>query len=81
MVISTHSLSALDSWVSGNAAPDGIVAVNTTTGRSMPLCKFPEEAKYVGGPLDLANSWICPADDRRLLQIGPDGALGGAAGP
>ncbi len=75
------TLSALDSWVSDNAAPDAIVAVNTTTGRSMPLCKFPEEARHVGGPVDLASSWICPADDRRLLQIGPDGALAGAAGP
>jgi len=75
------TLSALDSWVSDNAAPDAIVAVNTTTERSMPLCKFPEEARHVGGPVDLASSWICPADDRRLLQIGPDGALAGAAGP
>ena len=44
----------------------------------MPLCKFPEEAKYVGGPIDAASSWVCPATDRRLLEIGPDGALAGA---
>jgi tannase/feruloyl esterase len=73
------TLVALDSWVSDNVAPDALVAVNTA-GRSMPLCKFPEEAKYVGGPVDSASSWVCPEDDRRLLQIGPDGALAGAAG-
>jgi hypothetical protein len=67
--------------VSEDTAPDAIVAVNTTTGRSMPLCQFPEEAAYVGGPLNVASSWACPSNDRRLLQIGPDGALAGAAGP
>jgi hypothetical protein len=71
-------LSALDSWVTQNAAPDALVADNAA-GRSMPLCKVPEEAKYVGGLLNSASSWVCPADDRRLLQIGPDGALAGAA--
>jgi tannase/feruloyl esterase len=75
------TLSTLDSWVSDNVAPDGIVAANSMTGRSMPLCKFPEEAEYLGGPVNLAASWVCPADDRRLLQSGPDGALAGAAGP
>jgi feruloyl esterase len=74
------TLSALDSWVSDGVAPDGIVAANIATGRSMPLCKFPEEARYFGGPVQAAGSWMCPADDRRLLQIGPDGSLAGAAG-
>ena len=70
------TLSALDSWVSDKVAPDALVAVNAA-GRSMPLCKFPEEAKYISGPVDSASSWVCPEDDRRLLQIGPDGALAG----
>jgi feruloyl esterase len=75
------TLSALDAWVSDDAAPEAIVATNTATGRSMPLCQFPEEAKYAGGPVQAASSWLCSADDRRLLRIGPDGALAGAAGP
>lgn len=72
------TLSALDSWVSDNVVPDALVAVNKA-GRGMPLCKFPEQAKYVGGPVNSASSWACPEDDRRPLQIGPDGALAGAA--
>jgi feruloyl esterase len=75
------TLPALDAWVSDGAAPEAIVATNTATGRSMPLCQFPEEAKYAGGPVQAASSWICSTDDRRLLRIGPDGALAGAAGP
>ena len=71
------TLSALDSWVSEDVAPEALVAVSTS-GRSMPLCKFPEEAKHIGGPVDVASSWVCPEDDRRLLQIGPDGVLAGA---
>lgn len=75
------TLPALDSWVSDNVAPNSIVATNATTKRSMPLCKFPEEARYLGGPSNSADSWVCPAGDRRLLQSGPDGTLAGDAGP
>ena len=76
---SFDTLTALDQWVTDGVAPEALRAVNATTGRTMPLCKFPEEAKYVGGPVDAAGSWVCPATDRRLLETGPDGALAGAA--
>jgi len=72
------TLSALDSWVSHDVAPEALVAVNKS-GRSMPLCKFPEEATYIGGVVDSAGSWVCADDDQRLLRIGVDGALAGAA--
>ncbi len=54
------------------------MAVNAVSGRTMKLCKFPEEARYAGGPVDAASSWACRSDDRRLLEIGPDGAIPGA---
>ena len=72
------TLTALDAWVTKGVAPEAIVATNSTSGRSMPLCKFPEEARYISGPLDVASSWVCRADDQRLLKIGPDGVLAGA---
>ena len=56
------TLSALDSWVSDKVAPDALVAVNAA-GRSMPLCKFPEEAKYLAVP------WIRPAVGFALKMI------------
>jgi len=74
------TLNALDAWVTKGTPPDGIVAVNTGSGRSMPLCAFPEAARYVGGNTNLAASWACDAGDRRLLQIGSNGRLAGAGG-
>jgi hypothetical protein len=59
-------------------APDGIVASNSGSHRTMPLCKFPEEASYLGGPVDVASSWTCEPGDRRLLETGADGELSGA---
>ena len=69
------TLGALDGWVSRNVPPDSIVATNTSTGRSMPLCKFPEEASYVGGNVNAAQSWVCKPTDTRMLEVGLDGEL------
>jgi feruloyl esterase len=75
---SFDTLKALDDWVTKDLAPEAIVATTGAGGRTMPLCKFPEEARYIGGPVDVANSWICDASDARLLKIGTDGTLAGA---
>jgi feruloyl esterase len=75
---SFDTLTALDNWVAKGIAPEGIVATNAGSGRTMPLCKFPEEARYLGGPINAASSWTCSATDQRLLESGPDGALAGA---
>lgn len=75
---SFETLTALDEWVSHDVAPDAIMAANGATGRTMPLCPFPAEARYIGGPVDAAGSWVCPAKDQRLLETGPDGVLAGA---
>jgi feruloyl esterase len=69
------TLGALDAWVSQGVAPDGIVATNTTTGRTMPLCKYPEEASYVGENVNDAGSWVCKPSDKRMRDIGLDGRL------
>jgi feruloyl esterase len=44
----------------------------------MPLCQFPEMARYSGNGdvKDMAN-WSCPAGDRRMLQIGDSGRHAG----
>ena len=72
---SFDTLQALDKWVTQSAAPEGIVAT-ATNGRTMPLCKFPEEASYSGsGDVNQAANWTCNANDKRMLQVGADGAI------
>ncbi len=46
--------------------------------RAMPLCAFPEQARYDGkGDVNKAASWSCPAGDQSQLEVGPDGAAAG----
>ena len=52
---SFDTLQALHNWVTKGVAPEGIVAT-ATNGRTMPLCKWPEEASYLG-----ATSTLPPA--------------------
>jgi feruloyl esterase len=75
---SFDTLETLANWVENGIAPEALPASNASTGRSMPLCKFPEQASYIGGPVNLASSWTCNPHDRRLLKVGYDGALAGA---
>jgi feruloyl esterase len=75
---SFDTLQALHNWVTKGIAPEGIVAT-ATNGRTMPLCKFPEEASYLGsGDVNLAANWTCNANDTRMLRVGRDGAAAGA---
>jgi len=75
---SFNTLQALDNWVTNGVAPEGIVAT-APNGRTMPLCKFPEEASYSGsGDVNLAANWSCNPDDQRMLQVGRDGVTAGA---
>jgi len=63
-------------------APEAIPASNPVTGRSMPLCKFPEQAHYLGtGDVNNAANWTCPADDRSLLEVGRAGFAAGLVAP
>ena len=76
------TLSALEQWVEKGVAPDAIPAThsaNNVVDRTMPLCKFPEQARYNGsGDLNSAASWTCPLNDKSLLAVGPNGVEAGA---
>jgi feruloyl esterase len=80
------ALTALEEWVEGGRAPDGIVATKYTNDvptlpvlRTMPLCKFPEVATYKGsGDVSEEENWKCDPDNQDLLlQMGYDGKLAG----
>lgn len=78
---SFDTLSAMEQWVEKGIAPDAIAAthvVNSIADRTMPLCKFPEQAHYRGsGDPKIAANWSCPENDRSMLTIGPNGAQAG----
>jgi len=75
------TLSALEKWVEKGVAPDGILATHSTNNmvdRTMPLCLFPEQARYKGsGDMTDASNWSCPQQDRSLLAVGPNGTQAG----
>jgi feruloyl esterase len=75
------TLSALEKWVEKGAAPDAISATHSTNNvvdRTMPLCKFPEQAHYEGsGDANDPSNWSCPQKDQSLLAAGPNGTLAG----
>ncbi len=81
---SFDTLQALDTWVTKGVAPEGLLATAPTTtlpssGRTMPLCKFPEEASYSGsGNVYSAANWSCNPDDTRMLAVGATGLMSGA---
>jgi feruloyl esterase len=80
---SFDTLQALDKWVTKGVPPEGILATAPTTtlpssGRTMPLCKFPEEASYSGsGNVYSAANWSCDPSDTRMLEIGATGLTSG----
>ncbi len=82
---SFDTLDALDDWVARGKAPDAILAskfpdnkTDQPALRTMPLCAFPEQAKYSGsGEVKDAANWTCPPGDRSQLEVGPDGILAG----
>jgi feruloyl esterase len=79
---SFDTLSALEQWVEKGNPPEAIPATHSTNNvvdRTMPLCKFPEEAHYKGsGDVKSVSSWSCPQNDKSLLAVGPNGILAGA---
>jgi feruloyl esterase len=92
---SFDTLTALENWVEHGEAPDGIVAtkfVNDTpsqgVARTMPLCKFPEQARFLGNPdkasaaeINNAANWTCSPHDRSLLRVGTNGVMAGLGLP
>jgi feruloyl esterase len=79
---SFDTLSAMEQWVEKGIAPDAIPAAhltNTVADRTMPLCKFPEQAHYKGsGDPKMAARWSCAENDKSMLTVGPNGIQAGA---
>lgn len=83
------ALTAMENWVEKHEAPDALPARLFSTKspmvdwskkplRSMPLCKFPEMARYSGkGDVNDGANWSCPAGDARLLAVGESGRQAG----
>jgi feruloyl esterase len=77
------TLTPLDKWVDQGVKPDAILAthfVNNTppaSDRTMPLCKFPEQARFKGGDFTKPTNWTCPPDDRGMLEVGANGKSAG----
>jgi feruloyl esterase len=86
---SFDALSAIEDWVERGQAPDNLPATLYKTdqfgahfdkplGRTMPLCKFPEMARYSGkGDVNDAANWRCPAGDTGMLKVGESGRQAG----
>jgi feruloyl esterase len=80
-------LAAMEAWVERGVAPAAIIASKFEGGdptkrvlRTMPLCPYPQMARYDGhGDVNQASSWRCPAGDKGLLELGPAGRKAGAA--
>jgi feruloyl esterase len=51
---------ALDAWVTKGNAPAVMIAKNARSGRTRPLCVYPQVAKYKGtGSIDEAANFVC----------------------
>jgi feruloyl esterase len=86
---SFDALGALEQWVEKAQAPDALPATlyaataygvdfNKPAGRTMPLCQFPEMARYSGhGDVKDGTHWSCPAGDTRMLTLGESGRQAG----
>lgn len=87
---SFDALSAMENWVEKGVGPNGLLATlyqptaigsvdySKPLGRTMPLCKFPEMAKYSGsGDVKDAANWHCPSGDRSMLTLGESGRRAG----
>jgi feruloyl esterase len=88
------AVGALEGWVERNSAPNALFARqldpqfnNVIAGkvdwskpalRTMPLCKFPEMARYKGkGDVKDAANWYCKAGDTGMLRVGESGRQAG----
>jgi feruloyl esterase len=84
------ALTSLENWVEKGQAPDALMAsylpansyglrdFSKTGGRTMPLCKFPEMARYKGaGDVNDGANWECPSGDKRMLRVGESGRRAG----
>ena len=79
------TLTPLADWVESDVPPNGIIASHfagnnraNAVDRTMPLCMFPQQARYSGhGNVNDAANWSCPDGDHSLLKVGRDGSDAG----
>lgn len=88
------AIGAMEDWVERGAAPNALLArqldpkvSNVIMGkvdwsqpalRTMPLCMFPQMARYKGaGDVKDAANWSCPAGDTSMLRLGDSGRAAG----
>ncbi len=92
---SFDSIGAIEKWVEQGQAPNQLMAnvadrqfspgapkaLNLAFPNwTMPLCKFPEMARYKGkGDIKDGNNWSCRAGDTSLLKAGASGIAAGVA--
>jgi feruloyl esterase len=90
---SFDAIGALERWVEHKAAPDTLMANvahrqfspgaprspnMATPNWTMPLCKFPQQARYSGkGDIKDGANWTCAAGDKSLLKLGASGVAAG----
>ncbi len=50
----------LTAWVEKGVAPSRIdIATVSTPVKSRPICAYPKKAKWVGGDVNVASSYVC----------------------
>ncbi len=68
------TLSAIEAWVEHGKAPEAIAATtkpDSATPHSLPLCPYPQQARYSGsGTLGDAANWKCAAPGRETARTG-----------
>lgn len=86
---SFDALTAMERWVEEAKEPNALVATyypgtefgkdfSRSSGRSMPLCKFPQMAKFNGqGDINDSVNWRCADTDQSMLRMGKSGARAG----
>ena len=86
---SFDALAAIEAWVEHGKAPDALPATlykanafgvdfNKPLGRTMPLCQFPEMARYSGkGDVKDGANWSCRVGDTGMLTLGASGRQAG----
>lgn len=87
---SFDALTAMENWVEKGIAPDALPAklfpanamgfkdFDKTPTRTMPLCKFPEMARYKGaGDVNDGANWSCLSGDKSMLRVGESGRQAG----
>jgi feruloyl esterase len=60
-------LTAMEQWLDGGAAPAQVRTAQFSEGkpvRTRPSCAFPARVRYVGGPIETAESYVCEAGGR-----------------